>query len=469
MKPAPALLIASTFFLLIAILLTAASPLPAGAAKVPTFENIKDLVWDGKQFVAVGRPGLVITSPDGVKWTQRSAGKGHELFTSIAWGNGSYAMIARYKGRDCTFTSQDALDWKRSCPDTLVGGGINRLRWVTGRFVAVGKKGLILASEDGEQWQRLESGTSENLIGVVGNEKNLLIIGQKGLVLKGDMKGSFTAHQQPKLRWRGSASEFHSPEVSNIAWNAREFITVGDAGHGSIFARSEDGENWDLKYFSGFNRLFRDIAWGNGLFVAIGSDIAVSTDGREWQFLNIREQDGTSTSLMHVITGGGRFLTTGLYGGNAFVSDDGFSWRGATKVALDPSGTTILPDKLAETRPVGEKKELVREMISDTFAQLLMSFGILGGSTLLFGYLQFKAIRRMRGSWLFFAVLPLIAGVGVVAITVFGFLTKANLWPIYLIFLMPAILLYLIIILLLHKLFCKKGPRQADEVSGDVM
>ena len=152
-------------------------------------------------------------------------------------------------------------------------------------------------------------------------------------------------------------------------------------------------------------------------------------------------------------------MTTGSYGGNAFLSEDGFLWRGASRVALDPQGTTFLPDKIALTSPVNEKEQLGREKRESLISSFLINSA--PGSFALFCVFQYLALKRMCGIWRFWAILPLITGVSLVAITAYDFFfVGGGLSPLFLIFLMPVHVVYLAAILLLHKLFGKQTPRQ---------
>jgi uncharacterized integral membrane protein len=83
------------------------------------------------------------------------------------------------------------------------------------------------------------------------------------------------------------------------------------------------------------------------------------------------------------------------------------------------------------------------------FTTLLIPLGIFGG---LLGYpiLQVLAIRRMRGGWLVLALLPLLVMIPVLFVTFQALSHGSNLWPIILIFVAPALLAYLIILLVAH-------------------
>jgi photosystem II stability/assembly factor-like uncharacterized protein len=67
-----------------------------------------------------------------------------------------------------------------------------------------------------------------------------------------------------------------------------------------------------------------DVAYGNGLFVAVGSDgtIITSNDGRMWQ----NRTSGVKSDLHGVAYGGGKWLITGK-ARTLLVSDDAKTWN----------------------------------------------------------------------------------------------------------------------------------------------
>ena len=84
------------------------------------------------------------------------------------------------------------------------------------------------------------------------------------------------------------------------------------------------------------------------------------------------------------------------------------------------------------------------------FVDTLIPLGIWGG-LLLYPPLQFVAWRRLRGRWRTFAALPATAMIPVLILTALGWFKQSNLWPILLIFVAPPALLYLIVLMILHR------------------
>ena len=131
------------------------------------------VIWAGTQFVAVGqerpRPGvqtyaLVLTSGDGLAWTQRAV---HEVevgmasvgmesgMGSVAWlGQALVAVGIGADGAPAAWTSSDGSEWIRRLMPGYAGQVLRDVAWGHGRFVAVGWGGTpaVLTSTDGQTW-----------------------------------------------------------------------------------------------------------------------------------------------------------------------------------------------------------------------------------------------------------------------------------------------------------------------------
>jgi hypothetical protein len=83
-------------------------------------------------------------------------------------------------------------------------------------------------------------------------------------------------------------------------------------------------------------------------------------------------------------------------------------------------------------------------------SDFLIPIGIYGG---LLGYplLQFWAIARMRGTWRVLSALPVFVMIPVLFATLSALYQGSNLWPILLIFIAPFALVYLSILLAIHR------------------
>ncbi len=132
------------------------------------------VIWAGTQFVAVGqelettisppnpRFALILTSPDGVSWTQRArrqvaVGDGADPesgMSSIAW-SGNLLVAVGITNFAAAWTSTDAEVWTRQSVSASGRQYLRDITWGNGRFVAVGWGGApaVFTSADGITWQ----------------------------------------------------------------------------------------------------------------------------------------------------------------------------------------------------------------------------------------------------------------------------------------------------------------------------
>jgi hypothetical protein len=140
-------------------------------------EILHGITYGNGLFVAVGRGGIVLTSPDGKTWTKRTTGT-TDLF-GVTYGNGLFVVVG---SAGIFLTSPDGNTWTERTFDNLILSKVEdtqSLYGVTygnGLFVAVGGSGklpsddgIILTSPDGTTWTERTSGPSwriRNLNGV---------------------------------------------------------------------------------------------------------------------------------------------------------------------------------------------------------------------------------------------------------------------------------------------------------------
>ena len=122
-------------------------------------------------------------------------------------------------------------------------------------------------------------------------------------------------------------------ENTQKRWNVRfldgKFYSVGLGG----ITSSVDGQTWEGP-FGDTTKNYRDIAYGNGLYVVVGFDgaIASSIDGENWE----EQSSPFDTNYESVAYGDGRWVAVGTpkVKNQAVVwSDDGIAWVGGTGVS----------------------------------------------------------------------------------------------------------------------------------------
>jgi hypothetical protein len=217
-------------------------------------------------FVAVGRDGAILTSPDGVNWTARTSGTSNWL-EGVAYGNGLFVAVGQ---GGTILTSPDGVSWTRQ-----TSGTSNRLEGVAygnGTFVVTGDDGTILTSPDGVSWTRQTSGTGYNLNGVAYVNGLFVAVGTGGTILT----------SPDGVNWTRRTS-VTSDTLWDVTYGNGTFVAVGGSPGGNTILTSPDGVSWTRQTSVTSDTLW-DVTYGNGLFVAVGTGgtILTSPDGVNW-------------------------------------------------------------------------------------------------------------------------------------------------------------------------------------------
>ena len=249
---------------------------------------LNGLTYGGGQFVAVGGATssagpLILTSPDGITWTLRSALPSQRTLARVAFGNGLYvATVGQTSGR--ALTSPDGINWTERVIG--VGANFNSIAYGNGLFVAVAQNRTVATTPDGINW-----------------------------TLRGGIP--------PVVSF-----------LSSITFTGSQFVCVsrdpsGFPDTGSGIMTSPDGINWTQRT-APTNQPLQGVTSGNGLIVAVGTasgldrTIITSPDGINWMLAPQQDEVGVSPSLRGVVFGNTGFVAIGGRGG-IYASPDGTS------------------------------------------------------------------------------------------------------------------------------------------------
>lgn len=269
-------------------------------------------------FVAVG-DGIILTSPDGTTWTQRSM---PESIRGITFGKGMFVAV----GFDTLMTSNNGVDWTSRI--TGVEGMFKNFESVTygnNLFVAVGT--TIHTSTDGVSWSQQYFPNAELVSVTYGNGK-FVAVGynvESGIIFTSSDGINWTKQTIKAKLWPYDAT-----------YGNGKFVVVGWswADNKTIYFTSTDGLTWTEH--TPVNALVRGITFGNNLFIAVGNAyIATSKDGINWQRTDAPSLE--YCALYRVAYGKGKFVAVGT-SGYIFVSNDGIHW---TLQHSGPSGVSL--------------------------------------------------------------------------------------------------------------------------------
>ena len=176
-----------------------------------------DVTYGVGQFVTVGSNGSVLTSTNGRAWVARDSGFMGDLYSAV-YGNGIFIASAW----NAVLTSPDGVDWTEHDLTSVTGDDsalLLGLAYGGGAFVAVGSRGLILSSTNGTSWAAESSGTLASLYSVAYGNRTFLVVGGSGTVFSSTNATDWVSRDPGTMEL-----------LSGAAYGANTFVVVGGGG-----------------------------------------------------------------------------------------------------------------------------------------------------------------------------------------------------------------------------------------------
>lgn len=283
------------------------------ASTSPTTNGIGKIIWAGTQFVALARIYRVITSPDGITWTNRTSSGAGVGWNALAWDGAVNFTAASAIIKTST---DNGISWS-TVTYPLGGAYILDIIWANGQFVGVGDSSSVATSPDGVTWTVRNSG-GNGLNSVAYNGSNLLVaVGLAGRIIT----------SSDGMAWTGRTGA-SSQSQEKVIWAGNQFISIAS----SNIQTSVNGISWTLRTVPVTGILLQDIIWTGSLLVVVGNSgtILTSSDGISWTSRN----SGTSVTLRNIEWSGSEFVVVGN-SGTILSSTDGITWT------INNSGTTV--------------------------------------------------------------------------------------------------------------------------------
>lgn len=281
-----------------------------GTIQLSELSTINSITYGSGKFVAVGAAGTIAVSADGGStWTQYSD-KSNGWFSGIIYGKGVFVAVGL---EGIILTSTDAVTWIRQISGKTVD--LRSIAFGNGIFVAGGDSGTVLTSSDGTNWKQCPTGSTDLFAKITyGNDlfvavclRNIINISDDKSAIRTSSDGNNWSERPESSQkqlyciafgkgrfvvpgWTGKSqtssngtgwTEIGIPETYayDIIYADGFFVIVGTA-----ISISSDNVNWTnvssgTAAFSEFSGFIKCIAFGNGLFVAVGSSGMVFTSG----------------------------------------------------------------------------------------------------------------------------------------------------------------------------------------------
>jgi hypothetical protein len=236
--------------------------------------------------VAFASADRVMTSPDGITWTARTAAEANG-WRGIAWSPslGLFAAVST-DGVNRVMTSPDGITWTaRAAAEANSWRGI---AWspTLGLFVAVAMDGTnrVMTSPDGITWTARAAALARAWFDVVWSPERGLFV---AVANESGVAGSSVMTSPDGVTWTTRTAI--DSNWTSVAWGGQAnttgmFVAVGDSG---IAMRSSDGMSWTQCVIPEGNT-WRDVAWSPGInaFVAVAitgtNRVMSSPDGVTW-------------------------------------------------------------------------------------------------------------------------------------------------------------------------------------------
>ncbi len=291
-----------------------------------TDASLYGVVWTGAEFIAAGSRGTILTSSDGLSWSQVDVGIDSK-FSAIET-NGSLTVAITEDGR-AVMTTGDGQWSTHPAPHRVTD-----IAWVGDRFLTVGGN-TPRYSFDAQTWNGSRvSGPGLEFESVGPSTES----GSAPLPAIAVGPGGTIAHSTDGGKHWKPANTVSGLDFFAMASNGS--VAVAAAGtdtesEGAILA-SDDLINWEVVYWMDLETIY-DVAAGDDRFMAVGvvnelwaggSLILSSPDGSEWDSA-IHSASGSASRpwAFHSITWDGSRWVAGGTTATLAVSDDGTNWH----------------------------------------------------------------------------------------------------------------------------------------------
>jgi len=243
----------------------------------------------------------IYVSYDGLNWI--AASLGFYRYTIVGYGNGLFVAITQH-GQQYLITSTDGLHWSSSIPFPYYTDYWYDIAYGNGLFVVVGNQS-VLTSPDGISWtyHSVTSGYGTWYGVAYGN--GLFVAAGASVIISSN-----------GINWISPPGSPFYTGAESVVYLEGLFIICA---YGLCYT-SPDGINWTSISISAKN-----IAYGNGVFVASGYGVYTSPDAITWTY-----QPDAPYGTIGVAFGKGIFASLFRTDPTLVTSTDGINWSSST-------------------------------------------------------------------------------------------------------------------------------------------
>ena len=277
-----------------------------------------DMAWRsvcyGEQiFVAVansGNGGRGMISPNGINWTA-----GQEplnlSWQSVCYGRGLFVAVGYNESR--IITSLDGINWTERLRLSF-GPGWRSICYGNGLFCAVHARGLVYTSPDGINWTERQPAQPDMDWSAICYGNGLFV------AVSSAVQDRQVMTSPDGINW----TERQTPQTDGYHWYSvcygnGIFVAVGSNDTSTVMI-STDGINWAfIQAPKQIVNAWRSVCYGNGLFCAVANNginrVMTSPDGINW---TVRRSTEADTGMWYSICYGDGMLVA--VGNNAVMT-----------------------------------------------------------------------------------------------------------------------------------------------------
>ena len=267
--------------------------------------NWSGVAYGNGVFVAVSTDGTnrVMTSPDGVTWTARSAP--NSQWMTVTYGNGLFVAVADW-GSNLVMTSPDGINW--TARSAAASSYWRSVTYGNGLFVAVAWNGAsqVMTSPDGINWTARSVPEANGWKSVTYGNGTFVAVSFNGTnqVMTSSDGITWTARSEPGDGGWGE-----------VKYGNGTFVAVANSGTDRAMT-SPDGITWTVR--SAPEDQWQSLTYGNGNFVSAGYNTAMySTDGTTWT-----SRPAVPNNWSDVVYANGRFVAVADGGSTSVMTSE---------------------------------------------------------------------------------------------------------------------------------------------------
>jgi len=319
-------------------------------------EGIKgasSVTYGNGRFVTAGGGGYIMTSSNGWNWTAQTIPDAETIYESVAYGNGMFVAVGAAGSEGGAYgaiaSSPDGVTWTERS-SSVTNRNLYGVAYGNSTFVAVGPatswaptSGGIVTSTDGVAWQKRSASVTSGLRAVIYGKDGFVAIGYDLDYYQQPVPTALTSPDG--IDWTERTVSVKNAGPTSIAYGNGVFVAVGSPAYcSSTILTSPDGAVWTERVIPVAEPYLKAVAYGNGTFVATGRGVILtSPDGVTWTG---RTPPGDPSSLLGAAYGNGTFVVVGnsdTYGiAPILTSPDGITWTLRTIPYKDIVGLNVV-------------------------------------------------------------------------------------------------------------------------------